>query len=240
VFAIDEKRYCNSEPSEIKMIDSIKATFRNREFRIFVLSDLVYWVAITVFQNALLYYVTVLLDRPETMIGILFILLGVGSFIFYVPVNLLAKKYGKKKLLVFAFCMFIIAYVYSIFLGTLPFSPTLQAYVLVLITSIPMAIFGILPNVVIADIAEYDAQKTGTRREGMFFGTRTFVSKLGQMISMLILSALLLLRHNGNNELGIRLTAVFAASFCVLGLVFLLMYNEKKILNGLAESVEEA
>lgn len=235
VFTIDEKRYCESIPSDIKMIESIKATFRNREFTIFVMSDLVYWVAITVFQNALLYYITVLLDRPEEMLGILFILLGVGSFIFYAPVNLLAKKFGKKKLLIFAFVMFIVAYTYSIFLGKLPFSPSLQAYILVIIASIPMAIFGILPNVVIADIAEYDGIMTGTRREGMFFGTRTFVSKIGQMISMLILSALLLLRQNGNNEIGIRLTAVFAAVFCVIGLILLLMYNEDKILNGLAD-----
>ncbi len=233
VFAIDEKRYCESVPSDIKMIESIKATFRNREFTIFAMSDLVYWVAITVFQNALLYYITVLLDRPEEMLGILFILLGVGSFIFYAPVNLLAKKFGKKKLLIFAFSMFIVAYTYSIFLGKLPFSPTLQAYILVIMASIPMAIFGILPNVVIADIAEYDAIMTGTRREGMFFGTRTFVSKIGQMISMFILSALLLLRQNGNNEIGIRLTAVFAAVFCVIGLIFLLMYNEDKVLTGL-------
>jgi glycoside/pentoside/hexuronide:cation symporter, GPH family len=232
VFSIDEKRYCEAVPSELKMIDSIKATFRNREFTVFVASDLVYWVAITVFQNALLYYVTVLLDKPEELLGLLLILLGVGSFLFYVPVNLVAKKFGKKKLLIFAFCMFTLVYVFAFFLGRLPFSTALQAYILVILGSVPMAIFGILPNVVIADIAEYDAQKTGVRREGMFFGTRTFMSKLGQMISMLVLSALLLLKRNGSNEIGIRLTAVFAAGFCVIGLLLLFLYNEDKILNN--------
>jgi len=233
VLTIDEKRYCESVPSEMKMIESIKATFANREFTVFALSDLVYWVAVTMFQSSLLYYITVLLDLPDTMFGTLFILLGVGSFLFYVPVNLLAKKVGKKKLLLGAFGMFVLVYIAGSFMGMMPISTTLQAYLLVALASIPMAVFGILPNAVIADIAEYDAKRTGVRREGMFFGTRTFMSKIGQMFSMLILSALLLYEVNGSNELGIRLTAVFAAVFCLAGLITLLFYNEKKILEGL-------
>jgi GPH family glycoside/pentoside/hexuronide:cation symporter len=230
-FVIDEKRYCESVPSEMKMIESVKATFRNREFTVFVVSDLVYWVAITIFQSALLYYITILLKLPDTMFGTLFMLLGVGSFLFYVPINLIAKKTGKKKLLVIAFCMFIWVYLFGAFLGKIP--------LLVALASIPMAIFGILPNVVIADIAEYDARKTGIRREAMFFGTRTFMTKVGQMISMLILSALLLIQTNGSNETGIRLTAVSAAAFCTVGLLFLLMYNENKILSGITDEKVE-
>jgi glycoside/pentoside/hexuronide:cation symporter, GPH family len=117
----------------------------------------------------------------------------------------------------------------------LPFDTTIQAYVMVLLAAIPMAIFGILPNVVVADIAEYDARKTGIRREGMFFGTRTFMSKIGQMFSMLILSGLLLSQGDVSNEMSIRLTAVTAAVFCIVGLIFLLMYDEKKILEGITD-----
>lgn len=235
VFAIDEKRYCQSVPSELKMLDSMKATFRNKEFRMFVFSDLVYWVAITIFQSSLLYYITVLLKLPDTLYGVLFMALGVGSFLFYVPINIIAKRIGKKTLLIIAFSIFFVVYVYGAFLGTLPIDPTTQAFIMVVIAAIPMAIFGILPNVVVADIAEYDARKTGIRREGMFFGTRTFMSKIGQMFSMLILSGLLLSQGNVSDELSIRLTAVTAAVFCLIGLLFLLMYNEKKILDGITD-----
>lgn len=235
VLAIDEKRYCESVPSELKMLDSMKATFKNKEFRMFVFSDLVYWIAITIFQSSLLYYITILLELPDTMFGILFMGLGVGSFLFYVPINIIAKKIGKKLLLIIAFCIFLLVYIYGAFLGMMPFDTTIQAYVMVLLAAIPMAIFGILPNVVVADIAEYDARKTGIRREGMFFGTRTFMSKIGQMFSMLILSGLLLSQGDVSNELSIRLTAVAAAGFCIVGLIFLLMYDEKKILDGITD-----
>lgn len=235
VLAIDEKRYCESVPSELKMLDSMKATFKNKEFRMFVFSDLVYWIAITIFQSSLLYYITILLELPDTMFGVLFMGLGVGSFLFYVPINIIAKRIGKKLLLIIAFCIFLAVYVYGAFLGMMPLDTTVQAYLMVLLAAIPMAIFGILPNVVVADIAEYDARKTGIRREGMFFGTRTFMSKIGQMFSMLILSGLLLSQGDVSNELSIRLTAVAAAGFCIVGLIFLLMYDEKKILDGITD-----
>ena len=235
VIAIDEKRYCESVPSELKMIDSMKATFRNREFRVFVFSDLVYWVAITIFQSSLLYYITILLKLHESMFGLLFMGLGIGSFVFYVPINIIAKKTGKKKLLIIAFILFLLVYAFGALLGKLPIDNTIQAYLLVLLAAIPMAVFGILPNVVVADIAEYDARKSGVRREGMFFGTRTFMSKIGQMISMLILSGLLLSSGDVSNEFSIRLTSITAAVFCVIGLILLLMYDEKKILDGITD-----
>ena len=235
VLAIDEKRYCVSTPSDVKMVDSMKATFRNKHFTLFVASDLVYWVAVTVFQSALIYYVTILLNLPEETTGTLLIILGLGSFLFYVPVNLVSRKFGKKKLLLSAFFLFILTYVFGAFLGTLPVVSMTQAFILVGLGSIPMAIFGILPNAVIADIAEFDARTTGVRREAMFFGTRTFMSKMGQMVSMLIISALLLIERNGSNEIGIRLTAVAAAVFCFIGMLILLGYDEAAVLRGISD-----
>lgn len=229
VIFIDEKKYTQAVPSTIKMMDSIKATFKNSFFSIFVFSDLVYWVAITIFQSALIYYVTILLSLPEDTTGTLLVLLGLGSFIFYVPVNLLSTKFGKKALMIVAFILFIMTYAFGAFLGTLPIVTLTQAYILVGLGMFPMAVFGILPNAMVADIAQYDAIKTGVRREAMFFGTRTFMSKMGQMISMLVISALLLIERNGSNELGIRLTAIAAAIFCFFGLVLLLFYKEKEI-----------
>ncbi len=233
VLAIDEKRYCDSISSDVKMMDSMKATFRNKHFRLFVISDLAYWVAVTIFQSALIYYVTILLKLPEETTGTLLVILGLGSFVFYVPVNLISRKFGKKKLLISAFFLFILTYVFGAFLGRLPVVSMTQGFILVGLGSIPMAIFGILPNAVISDIAEYDARKTGSHREAIFFGTRTFMSKMGQMISMLIISALLLIERNGSNEIGIRLTAFAAAVFCFIGMLLLLGYDEDEILRGI-------
>ena len=55
--------------------------------------------------------------------------------------------------------------------------------------SLPMAVFGILPQAVVADIAQSDAKRSGSNREGMFYAARTFAFKLGQSLSMLLFTA---------------------------------------------------
>ena len=66
VFAIREKEYVNTVPTDDTAFRSLAATFRNEEFRKFVGSDILYWIAITMFQTGLPFFVTSLLKLPET------------------------------------------------------------------------------------------------------------------------------------------------------------------------------
>ena len=91
----------------------------------------------------------------------------------------------------------------------------------------PMAIFGILPQAVVADIAQSDSITTGSNREGMFYAARTFAFKLGQSISMLIFTAVSTI--GTGNGTGYRIAAFGAAAFCCAGGIILVFYNEKKI-----------
>lgn len=230
VMTIDEKKYSDNKPSGQSMFSSMKSTFKNKNFRMFTFSDLMYFTALTIFQTGLIYYTTVLLRLPESMMGIFNMVLVACSFVYYPFINILAKKIGKKKLLVFAFINLMLSYMFIFVMGKsyIGVSTTIQGYVLVAFTALPMAIFGILPNVVVADIAEDDAQKTGQKNEAMFFGVRTFMSKIGQMIAMLLFSSLLILGKDKGNDLGIRLTAPVAVVICFVGLLFFLKYREGK------------
>lgn len=91
--------------------------------------------------------------------------------------------------------------------------------------ALPMAIFGILPQAMVADIAESDSVTTGSNREGMFFAARTFAFKLGQSLSMLIFTAVSTI----GTGTGYRVAAFGAALFCGIGAVLLVFYNENKI-----------
>jgi GPH family glycoside/pentoside/hexuronide:cation symporter len=108
---------------------------------------------------------------------------------------------------------------------------TIQIYVLIALAAFPMAVFGILPNAILSDIAEHDAVTTGNKKEAIFYGVRTLMSKIGQMLSMFIFSSLLLFGKDIGDSLGIRLTGPVAAAFSLLGLIFFLMYDEKKMLS---------
>jgi len=227
VFAIKEKDYVTAVPTESTALKSLGATFRNKDFRIFVASDIAYFLGLTVFQTALPYFVVSLLKLEESMSTVYFVLMTALSVLFYIPVNKLTAKTGKKKLVLIAFVIFTIAFAYTASLGKLPIAPSLQGYILCVVAAPAMAIFGILPQAVVADIAEADSKRTGEDRAGMFYAARTFAFKVGQALAMLLFTALATIK--AETGLGYRLAAIAAAVFCALGGVLFLLYNEKKI-----------
>lgn len=228
VFCIREKEYVNTVPVQESAFHSLAATFRNGEFRKFVGSDIFYWIALTMFQTGLPFFVTSLLKLPETMTTLYFVGMTALSVLFYLPVNKLTPKFGKKRMLLFAFVMFSTAFFYTGFMGKIPFlSAAAQGFVLMVFAALPMAIFGILPQAMVADIAESDSVTTGSNREGMFFAARTFAFKLGQSLSMLIFTAVSTI--GTGTGAGYRIAAFGAALFCGIGAVLLVFYNENKI-----------
>ena len=228
VFTIREQDYITVVPSESTALRSLAATFRNPDFRVFVASDIAYFLGITMFQTALPFFVTSLLKLDEGMSTVYFVLMTALSVLFYVPVNKLTPKFGKKKLILFAFGVFTLSFVYTAFFGSaLPIPPAVQGYILCAVAAPAMAIFGILPQAVVADIAECDALETGENRSGMFYAARTFAFKLGQSIAMLLVTAFATIGQE--TGAGYRITAFAAAAVCVLGGALFMVYNEKRV-----------
>ena len=179
------------------------------------------------FQTGLPFFVTSLLKLDESMSTIYFVAMTALSLVFYLPVNILTRKLGKKKLVCTAFFIFAAAFFYTSRMGTFPgVSPTVQGFILVVVAAFPMAIFGILPQAIVADVAESEAVLTGENREGMFYAARTFAFKLGQSLAMLIFTALATV---GTGSDGYRLVAMTSAALALIGGILLLFFNEKKI-----------
>lgn len=223
VIMIDERKYVSAKPVPSDFMKALRSTFKNHNFLIFEIFFLAYGIAITIFQTGNVYYVTVLLGFDEKWVTIITAMSGIIAFALYPAVNIFSKKLGKKKLCSFAMVMLIIAYLYCSFLGMMPFSPELQAILFVVLAGIGFAIFGILPNAIVADIAKNDGDKTGEYKEGMFFAVQTFMNKLGQMIAMVAFSSVLLLGKEIGADLGIRLTGIIAA---VIGFIALLIFTK--------------
>ena len=227
VFAIREKDYVNSRPTEGTAFSSLIKTFRNKEFRIFVGSDIFYWIGLTMFQTGLPFFVTSLLGLPESMSTVFFVAMTALSLAFYIPVNLMTVRFGKRNMVLAAFLIFAACFGYTALMGPgLGISPVVQGFILVVAAAFPMAVFGILPQAMVADISESDSRKTGENREGMFYAARTFAFKLGQSVSMLLFTALATLGGGGT---GYRVVAGTSCALALTGGLILLFYNEKKI-----------
>lgn len=223
VITINERKYVTPKSAPSNFTKALKSTFKNKNFLIFEIFFLAYGIAITIFQTGNVYYVTVLLGFEESWVTIITAMTGILAFVLYPLVNRYSKKYGKKKLLFFAMIMLIIAYIYCSLLGKLPFNPVAQAIIFVILAGIGFAIFGILPNAIVADIAENDGNRTLEYKEGMFFAVQTFMNKLGQMIAMVSFSSILLLGKEKGADLGVRMTGIIAA---IIGLIALLIFTK--------------
>jgi GPH family glycoside/pentoside/hexuronide:cation symporter len=232
VIALDEKRYSSGTPSSVPLLPAVKATFANSEFRKFVVSDFAYFTGLTIVQTGLLFYVTVLLEEEEELVATLLAVMVVTSFLFYPLVNLLAKKLGKKPLMVGAFCWMALVFLGVPTLGSLAFSPIAQAYLLILLLAVPIAFLGVLPNAVLADIAQHDADRTGEQREGMFFAARTLMQKFGQTTGVVSFAILTTFGRDVGDDLGVRLSGILGFSLCLGAAIVFARYDETTVTAG--------
>ena len=226
VLFLNENKYCLQKTTDIKVLQSLKSVFSNHNFRWFTIADLMYWLAITFIQMGVGYYVTVLMGLDK---GFATTFMAIGlfvSFIFYWPINALAKRWGKKKLLSIAFPLFAILFGLNFFIGQIPVPTMTLFYFLAVFSALPLAIFAILPNALIADIVHQHETKTGMQQSAMFFGARNFMMKMGVALANLIFPSLLLLGKSVDNPWGIRLSALCAFAFCVIGYLVFLKYEE--------------
>lgn len=230
ILFIDENKYCEKHVSQEGIFEALLSAFKNRNFLMFTLSDLAYWVSLTCISTGLIYYITILLRQPKETASFLQLLMFGLSLVFYVPTNLIAKKLGKKRLLKYAFMIFLLTFIIVFSLGKIPFmSLGQQGYLLVVCAAVPLAIFGILPNAMVADIAEADGKKNGNFKAAIFFGARTFMSKMGQSLAGILFPSLLLLGKSVDNDLGVRMTSLVAVCFLIVGMVFLFLYREHEV-----------
>jgi GPH family glycoside/pentoside/hexuronide:cation symporter len=227
ILFIKETEYVASKPTHIPLWPAIQNTFRNSNFKYYLISDFTFYTALSLMSSGLLFFVTVLLGLPDSDGGKFMGLMVVLSLVFYPFINYGSKRFGKKKLVLFAFGVLSLIFVTIFFLGKLPFTPTNQMYILVSFASFPLAALGILPNAILADIAEQDTLETGENHEGMFFAVKYLFVKLGQTLGIAIFAMLTVYGKDPGNDYGLRLNGVVGFSLCLLALLFFTRFKER-------------
>ena len=239
---LKEKEFVDVRPSESNAMKSLTKTFKNRNFRRFAASDIAYWIGLTLFQTGLPFFVKVSMQLDEFYTTVFLGGMTVLSACFYPFVSKLVTKHGKKKLVIIGFLGLALAYVITALIGIIPgLTGIIPGALIVVVAAFPMALLGIIPQAIVADVAEQDSIVTGEKREGMFFAARTFAMKLGQSIAMLVFTSLAVLgttQDLSSNDLtaspvGLRIVAIVAVFFCVLGAIILISYDEKKVMSDI-------
>ncbi len=235
--AFKEKDYVevNVKPKE-NIFKSAKTIFKNKPFLYFFAGDLFSYVSMAFFQTAMLYYITMLLNVPESQ-SFLVMLSAIGVALCLFPLIVkLSKKYGKKTMLVAASIVFTVVFAFIFFADKI--SVFFKGYELILgmimgvVVSFPFAAINILPQSCMSDIIQKDSIENGVNREGIFSATKTFIEKIANAIASATVSSVLVIgavSGEAVGTLGVKLTGVFAGVFALVSLIFFMLYPEKDV-----------
>ncbi len=245
--AFNEKDYVESnvKPKE-SMVKSFALVFRNRDFVIFSIGDLFSGVSMAFFQTTMLYYITMLLNVPESQ-SFLVMLAAIAVAICLFPLIIkMSRKYNKKIPLVIASVIFTavfgIIYFGNEIAALVPGNELILGLAMGVVVSFPFAAINILPQSVLSDIIQCDSLVSGVNREGIFSAVKTFIEKIASAIAMMGVSSILAIGAAAGESVGlqgVKITGIFAGGFSLLSLIFFTLYNDKKVTDTIEEKKKQ-
>jgi len=217
-----------SQERSLGLWQALKATFKNRSFMTFVISNLFVQYSFLIILATIPFFAKYVLDQNP--VGTSLIL--ASAFLAAIPMLFVweraAVKYGAK--ITFMASMLFLA----VFLVPLFFAKSFGA---VLLTSVligsSLAGFILVSDVIISDIIDEDELNTGTRREGIFFGTNALITRFAIGLQAASMSTIFILSGYSpyvftqphGFEAGLRiLIAGFPIAALALGFGVMMLY----------------
>ncbi|MDR2766971.1 MAG: MFS transporter, partial [Treponema sp.] len=202
-FGTKEKKHTRDDLPTERFFATYKAVFTNRPYVILFLTYALHMTAITFLQSILAYYVEYLYPYAFglpglnlTTIAMLALLLTAMVFI---PVSVaVSKKIGKKK--TYQICFVIIGSACGIVALVGHLLPPPLFLLLLAYAGVGVGFSYVAPFAMVPDTVEFDAVKTGERKEGAYYGMWTFISKAGTALSMLLSGLILKLGGYAANQ----------------------------------------
>ncbi len=161
-----------SREKQLPLFASFKATLKNRSFLTFVFSNLFVQYTFTIILATIPFFMKYILNGgPQQTAAVL-----AAAFLTAIPMlyvwEKLADRFGAKRCFMTAM-IFLSASLFPLF-----FLKTFGMALLVsFLLGIGLAGFILIVDIIIADIIDEDETRTGTRREGMYFGANAFITR---------------------------------------------------------------
>ncbi len=206
-----------ARPGLVDLYRWILSTFKNPPFVRYLSATAVFWFTLNVMILLVPFWVEHVTGKGDADV-ILVMLPYVGAnLLSFFAANAAAKRWGKYPVyLVTLFGSGLVALGLCL-VGVLPGEPFLQTQVVMGLFGATTAGFLMLPNAILADVVDYDAERSGQRREAMHFGVQAVFQKLAMGLSITVAGALMY--AGGGREptvLGLRLIAACAGAAALL------------------------
>jgi GPH family glycoside/pentoside/hexuronide:cation symporter len=226
VVFLNERKYAVQHSNETNWRISLKMVLRDKNFRIFYLADTIFWFSLNIIQIGIAYYVTLIFEMDKSMATTFMMLAFFSSLALYYPIGKLAKRFGKKKIILSSLICFAITFFLLFAVDYLPNISGVLFYVLALGAAFPLGVMGILPNALIADIIHDSKDAQEQSLSSMYYAIRNMMTKFGVSFANLVFPSLLLLGNSIDNPFGVKLSALVAMVFCLIGWIVLKQFKE--------------
>ncbi|HEV2359183.1 MAG TPA: MFS transporter [bacterium] len=202
-------------------ISEIAGVLRDRAFSIYLLTLALLWLGTSMVNTTVVYVVTVLMGLPRGQVPVVLGAAFVCTAAAFGPLARVARTAGTARALMWTLgaTSVVVPLIGTIGLRGMPFTPPLQGYALVILAAVPLAGLLVLPNVLLADIAEADGAATGERREAMFYAVQGLALNAATAVASALLGALLTLGYSAGHALGLRLIPAVAGACTLLALL---------------------
>lgn len=213
-----------------RFLDAIREALAMKKFQVYLAGLSFMWFGLSMVNLSLVYFITVFMGLPKERVGhvLAFSLLCTLGGVLLVPwlVRILGKKGALLAALGTILC--ILPLLSAIGLWPLPLGPAMQGYVIVAASGFPIATLFVLPNALLADIAEDYCRISGMRHEALFFAFQGLVFNGMTSFAAATLGGILqALGYTPDHSLGLRVVPLVAAAFVATGAAVFLRYPER-------------
>jgi GPH family glycoside/pentoside/hexuronide:cation symporter len=215
-------------PAEVGLREALRATLANRYFLLFLPTFALFQLGFQLLLGVLPFLVKAALEVEEegAWVGAL-AAVAVGTMVVMIPVAArLARRRTKRDAYRLSLLAAVVLFPLLALAGFLPGFPVeAQLVAAMVIAGLPIAGNYLFPAPLTADIIDYDALRTGFRREATYFGAQNFVEKTTSALAPLVLGILLTLGRTSEDPLGIRLVGPVAAILVLVGYLAFRRYD---------------
>ncbi|MDR1903099.1 MAG: MFS transporter [Treponema sp.] len=191
-----EQAHPKKDMPKERFFATYKAVFTNRPYLLLLLTYALHLCGITLLQGILIYY-TKYIFKPEETISLFgavlaqeqittpAMLLLLLTAMLFIPVSVLVSKHIGKKL-TYQICFVILASACLLIFTVGHFMGPVFFLAVMIYAGVGVGFSYVAPFAMVPDAIEYDAVKSGERKEGAYYGIWTFIAKVGQSLAVFI------------------------------------------------------
>jgi len=209
---------------------TLRGILRDRRFRIFIPAIATVWFGLSMVQLALALIVTVLMELPQGAVASL-LSLTLGVTVVSLPLTArLIRHFGERRTILGAMVLLAADLPLAAAIGRwpLPLAPAAEGMVALALAGPAVGAMFILPNVLLAEIAEDHGRLLGTRAEGMFFAFQGVIFNGTTSLSAAALGALIQwLGQSPPEAWGLRAALLVASVSTAAGALIFTRYPQR-------------